>query len=119
MASKLNSNLTALVPITIPNGTTTAAAAVDLTNKIIVGVIFPAAFTGATITFSTSWDNSTFYTANTGAADITVAKQLGKLVAVKDTSYQYLDFLGRYVNIVSASSEGGDRIVQLVTRARV
>lgn len=104
----LNYELTA----TIANGATTSPA-VDLGGYALIGLLMPAAFTGTTITFQMSPDNSTFYDVyNTSGTQgsVTVAASRAVIFAAGD-------FIGeRFVKLISGSTEGGARVIKLIAR---
>lgn len=91
----------------------TVSNATDLQGQALGALYIPAAFTGASITFQGSYDNTTFMaiynTANT-AYSITVGTSRAYAINLAD-------FAGfRYLKIVSASAEGADRTIILTTR---
>ncbi len=98
--------------VTIANGATLSSA-VDLDGLGLVGIIMPAAFTGATIGFMVSPDNSTFTDLYTTANTIiAMSVTQGRAYAM-----QAGDLAGfRYLKIKSASSEGAARTLTLLTR---
>jgi hypothetical protein len=91
----------------------TVSSAVDVENLSVVGIIMPATFTGTTITFQVSDDNSTFqalYNANNTAVSMSVTQ---------GRSYGLVpgDFAAwRYIKVVSSSTEGTARVIKLMTR---
>tara|TARA_R110000796_G_scaffold65782_1_gene151775 strand:+ start:3373 stop:3729 length:357 start_codon:yes stop_codon:yes gene_type:complete len=99
--------------LTIASGATTSSS-LDLRAKGLVGFLMPATFTGTTMTFTGSMDDSTFtalYNADNTAFSITVA-------VARRYCLNPADFLGvRYVRFVSGSSEGGARTIEAVTRS--
>jgi hypothetical protein len=98
---------------TIASGQTTSAA-VDLSGTTLVGLQMPASFTGTSVTFQVATSAAGTYqsmTSSTGSA-LTFTVAGGKYVAANPT-----DFAGvQYFKLISGSSEGADRIIELVTR---
>ena len=98
--------------VTISSGQT-ASSSVDLLGRGLVGMILPAAFTGATITFQMSTDNSTFYAIyNTSNTQLSATVTQGR-------AYFFTpgDFIAaRYLKLVSGSAEGADRTITLIMR---
>jgi hypothetical protein len=105
-------NITYETTVTIASGATTSGA-VDLLGMVLVGIIMPSAFTGTSITFQASPDNSTFTAVYNSAGT--------QLTATVSTSRTILfspgDFVGvRNLKLVSGSTEGGSRIITLILR---
>lgn len=85
--------------------------AVDLNEDYIKNLIFPAAFTGATVSFKASINGRDFYP---------VYDDEGTLVTVTATDGAYvtnlLKLAGiRFLQIVSASNEAADRVITIDT----
>ncbi len=99
--------------VTIANGATTSGV-IDLDGLGLVGMIMPAAFTGTTVTFQISDDNVTFYDLyNTNNTALSATVTQGR-------AYLFVpgDFVGvRFLKVKSGSTEGGARVIKLVTRA--
>jgi len=99
--------------VTIANGATTSGIA-NLDGLAVMGFIIPAAFTGATMTFLGSDDGTNFYTL-VNASGTTLS------VTVVTSSYMLMsatDLIGiRYLKLVSASSEGAQRSIGIITRS--
>lgn len=91
----------------------TVSAALDLQGLALTAIQIPAAFTGASITFQGSFDNSTFqaiYNTSNTAYSITVGTS--RTYAINPA-----DFAGfRYIKIVSASAEGAERTIVVSSR---
>lgn len=98
--------------VTISNGTTTSGV-IDLQGRGVVAIVIPAAFTGTAITFSMSPNNVTFQTMyNSSNSALTTTVTQGRTYAVTPT-----DLIGaRYLKIISNASEGGDRLVTVISR---
>lgn len=98
--------------VTIASGQTTSGA-IDLQGLCLCQVIVPAAFTGASISFSSSPNDSTYqalYNASNTLLSLTVTQGRSYNISPQD-------FAGcRYLKLVSASAEGADRVIGLVTR---
>jgi len=97
---------------TIANGQTTSGA-VDSRGRTLVALLMPAAFTGATVSYSVSFDGITyreFYDANNTKVVHTVA-------ANRHIGIPPVDFSGcRFIKAISASAEGAERQLQLIFR---
>lgn len=98
--------------VTIANGQTTSGA-IDLQGLVICQIIMPAAFTSASISFTSSHNDGTYQplynTANT-ALSITIGTSRTYNIAPSD-------FAGcRFLKIVSAGAEGGSRTIGIITR---
>ena len=87
---------------------TTSSDAIDLNGRVIAGIVFPATFTGATITITTSPDtvSANFKTLQYGGTDVTLTASDGKYCAFKPVE---IWGLLRYVKIISASTEASTR----------
>lgn len=94
---------------TIANGATSSEA-MDLRGLALVGVQFPATFTGTTVTFTMSDSFAGTYVPvynSAGAISYTIAQARYYAIDPKD-------FHGiRFLKIVSGSAEGGARTVKL------
>lgn len=103
--------------VTIANGQTVSGA-VDLGNERLAGILMPAAWTAADISFSASVDGTNFFTL-TDAASATIsitAPGAGKLLTL--TGELREAFLAvRWIKIVSSVAQGAQRVVTLVTRS--
>lgn len=103
-----------IVSVTIASGQNTSGE-IDTQGKQIVAIIFPAAFTGATVKLQSSLTSGgTFRDVN--QVDSTSVYNIS--VAVDD--HQPLDLWATYglgyVKIVSASNEGSQRTLQVVLK---
>lgn len=106
---------TATIPI---NETTSDAVDLQLVDHLgsIVGIQMPAAFTGASISFQVSGDDSTYqalYDSSNTLLSITVSasRTYGFTDSVRATLAHW-----RYIKIVSASSEAAARSIKLITK---
>ncbi|MBK8609079.1 MAG: hypothetical protein IPL84_03830 [Chitinophagaceae bacterium] len=89
---------------------TTSSAAIDLEGYTLAGIEFPATFTGATVTITTSADTVTanFKTIQYDGADVSLTATDGKYCQFKPVeTWGVL----RYIKIVSASTEAATRNV--------
>lgn len=92
---------------------TTKSAAVDLRGTTLCGFYMPAAFTGITITFEASADNSTFVPVEDGGG-ASISKTVS---ASKYISLNPADFAGiQYLKLVSGSTETAERDIELALR---
>lgn len=104
---------------TIASGATTSNS-IDLDNyatmESLMGLVMPAAFTGASISFNVSNDDSTYQqlynSANAAVSiSITAAKNYGFSNDVCQNLRPW-----RFIQIVSASSEGAERTITLIRK---
>lgn len=97
---------------TIANGQTTSTI-VDTKNKKISAVIFPATFTGATVSILTSDDttSATFMPLEYDGSLVTITATDGRQCAPQPV--KVMSTL-RYVKYVSASSEAALRVVKTI-----
>lgn len=98
--------------VTIANGETTSTA-FDARGFANFGLIMPAAFTGTSMTFQVSHDNTTFQalTTTTGSTvSITVAAAKSYALPVQLAAW-------RYFKVVSGSAEGDDRTLTIMASA--
>ena len=98
--------------VTIASGQTVSSV-VDLAGYGLVGIIMPAAFTGATISFQISHNNVDFQACyNTANTLMSATVTQGRTYMLAPT-----DLIGaRYLKIVSASAEGAARTIGLISR---
>ena len=98
--------------VTITSGQTVSDA-IDTQGLDMVQIEMPAAFTGITMTFQSSLDNSTFnacYNTSGTALSCTVAASRNILISPQD-------FAGvRYIKLVSGSAEGATRSIRIQLR---
>jgi hypothetical protein len=98
--------------VTISSGQTTSTA-LDCGGCNLVGIIFPAAFTGATVSFEGSVDGTNFYTMkNDTGSTLSLTASTSSFVAIVPSDFA----AAGHLKIVSASSEGADRTITLVYR---
>ncbi len=98
--------------VTIANGATTSGS-IDLQGRGLVAMIMPAAFTGSTVSFQISPDDVTYYDLyNTNNTQLSCTVTQGR-------AYLFVpgDFVGvRYLKVKSGSTEGGARVITLLSR---
>lgn len=102
-------------PVTITGGSTTSG--VFTTQGLgLVGLAMPATFTGTTMSFQGSDDGSNYlalYNVSGTALSITVA-------ASRLILFSPGDLVGvQFLKLVSGSTEGSDRVIQVITRTFV
>jgi len=91
----------------------TTSDEIDLSDSTLCGIIIPSAITGATMTVTASpTSGGTFSTVYKDGADLSFTIAASKYVVM-----QPADFAGcKYIKLVSASSEGAERSITVVTR---
>ena len=101
--------------VTISSGGTKSNA-LDVGGHGLVGMIMPAAFTGTSVTFEGSWDGTNFFPIyNTDGTQFSATVSTSRLIAFAPS-----DFVScRLVKIVSSSTEGADRVINLIIRGLV
>lgn len=108
------SNLVQHKSVVIANGATTSGAIELEGGATIVGIRLPSAFTGTSITLTESTSTTGTFQAvydNTGT-QITFTVAASRTVLI-DPSYT----LGlRFIKLVSGSSEGADRTIQVIIK---
>ena len=113
--------------MTIASGQSTSSAPIYVAEVDIRSIQFPAAFTGATISFtgaavnkrSGNNDGTTLtYTAIKSAGSlVTVTASLDAIVVLSEAQRDAIASAA-WIKIVSASSEGGDRTVTMIGVSR-
>ena len=98
--------------------TASLSDALDLRGGILQGILMPAVWTAATVSFEGSMDNVSFYEMGDGTAEVSLVAGAGWIVSIPDG---VLNGLGRYLKIVSGTSvapvaQGGDRVLTLLVR---
>ena len=97
--------------VTIANGTTTSEA-INSAGYALFGLVMPSAFTGASVTFTTSHDGTTYqalYDTTNTQVSLTVAASRNYDLPTSLASWPYF-------KIVSASSEGAARTLYIVKK---
>ena len=93
------------------NNTTSSAAQCD--GLLLSGIVFPAAMTGATITFDFSFDGTNFVdVVETDGTEVSYTVTAGDVVRV-DTSGWAFASTG-FLRVVSGSAEAADRTINLI-----
>lgn len=96
---------------TIASGETVSDA-VHLEDHVLCGFILPAAFTGASVTFRGSVNNSTYTT----IYDYTNTAVGATVTQGRAYSLNPIDFLSwPYIKIVSGGSEGAERSITILS----
>jgi hypothetical protein len=101
------------VSVTITNGNTTSSE-VDLLGATIIGILFPASMTGATLKIqAAAVSGGTFETIQKdeiGGGDYAITISAGKAVPITNLAV----VKGwRYIKLVSSATEAADRIITL------
>ena len=107
--------------LTIANGAAISDA-LDISNRTLVGVITPSAWTAAAISFTVSMDGTTYYPLYKGDAEVTIAT--GQISATEARAFRLdpVDFAGwKYVKVQSGINgttvnQGAARSVIAVAR---
>lgn len=96
--------------VTIASGGT-ASSSIDFRGRAGGGFVVPAAFTGTSITYQVSVDNSNFGALydQFGAQVVTASVAVSRRYALPAELYGW-----PYFKIVSGSAEGGDRTIAVV-----
>ena len=94
--------------------TSTTSAAIDLGGASIAAIIFPAAFTGTTITFTVcDTASGTFVPLyDSSGSIVTVSVTVSAAVGFLITDFAAF----RYVKIVSGSAEASERTLKIIPR---
>jgi hypothetical protein len=121
LSTKGRINTTSVV---IPNGTSTSGI-IDLRTvpRELAGIIMPAAWTNAALTFEVSVDGTNFFVLHNGTAEFTILAAGGAAAGLAITLFTYQSqfsdwpfvrirsgVIGAYVN------QGAARTLQVVTR---
>ena len=102
----------ATLDTTIANGAA-ASAAIDLAGTTLCGIHLPAAFTGASLSFTAAPTlGGTYQTLQRNGADLSVTVAQGKYISLTAG-----DFIGvQFLKIVSGSNEAATRTLTLAVR---
>lgn len=123
MTQRLPKSVLNIVTFTIPSGQTTQGATgstdavpfLDLTHYILAGIEFPTTTTGTTFTLQVSNDAGVYdsygalATAPTTYVPVTGVSFTKATGLVLTSSARALDAVGKYVQVISGSSEGALR----------
>ncbi len=99
--------------VTIANGATSSDA-VNLNGFGMVALITPAALTSTAVTFTGSQDGVNF---------VPIYNTSGTQLSITVSTSRYIefvpgDFVGlNYLKLVGGTAEGGDRVIQVVSRS--
>lgn len=109
------SNLRDFVTVTIANGASLSDVAA-LGGMTLVGIIMPATWTAADLTFQASHDNSTFNNVyDADDAEVTVEADASRYIQIAPTAYLGMNYLKvRSGTTGSPVNQGGARSVILV-----
>jgi hypothetical protein len=89
---------------------------IDLGTNDLIGIIFPATWTTASITFQFSIDGTNFYDAYSSTAELSsTAASASRMISINAVTYD----MGRYIKIRSGTSatpvnQAADRILTLI-----
>lgn len=100
------------------NSTTSNSIDLDAYGSLegLVGFVMPAAFTGASISFNVSVDDTTYQALNDSSnAAVSITVTAGKSYSFKQDVRSLLS-PWRFIQIVSASSEGAARSITLLKK---
>ncbi len=102
----------AIAAVIAASGTKTAV--VNLKGFSLVGILFPATFTGTAVTFEASIDGATFFPVKNTTSGTSLS------YTIAQGTYQAIDpkeFYGiQYLKVVSGSTEGSSRTLQLAVK---
>lgn len=93
---------------------TNITGVINLNGFSLVGILFPATFTGTTVTFEASIDGTNFFPvkSTTSGSSLSYTVAQGTYAAIDPK-----DFLGiQYLKVVSGSTEGAARTLQLAVK---
>ncbi len=113
-ASSFAQRVCTTITANIANGQTVSTA-IDLGGASMAGIIMPAAFTGATISFKVSDTLAGTYVPLKNTAGTTISFTVSASTAI---GFSPTDFAAwQYIQIVSASAEGGSRDIKVIPRS--
>lgn len=93
----------------------TASDAVNTDSQLLCGIIFPSTFTGSTVTFKYSTDGSTWIDVKeTDGSAVSYTASDGDVVRADPSGWAFAS--SGYLQVVSASTESAQRIVNLIFR---
>lgn len=98
--------------VTIANAATTSGA-IQLDERVVCGIEFPAAFTGATVGFEVSADGTNYFDLYDDAGSaISVTATVSTVSRLIPADFA----MAKYLKVKSASSEGAERTVKIWVR---
>lgn len=102
--------------VTIANGASLSGATQDLAGKTVRGLVMPATWTAANLTFQGSHDNSTFNNLyEEDGTEVTITADAARFIQLPSTFFQAVRFLKvRSGTAASAVNQGGSRIITLL-----
>lgn len=93
------------------NATTSSAAQCD--GLLLSGIVFPAAMTGATVTFDFSFDGTNFVdVVETDGTEVTYTVTAGDVVRVDPSGWAFA--AAGFLRVTSDGTETADRNIQLI-----
>lgn len=107
------------VPVTIPNGTAIMAAGVDIRGGELVGIVMPATWTPASITFQASGDGTNYFDVfDDGGTELSLTVAASRAVGLTDAKQKVLRGI-RNLKVRSGPTaapvnQGADRILTLL-----
>jgi hypothetical protein len=80
---------------------------------LLSGIVFPAAFTGATVTFDFSFDGTNFVdVVETDGTEVTYTVTAGDVVRVDPSGWAFAST--GFLRVVSSNAEAADRTINLI-----
>jgi len=103
-----------MATVTIANNATESDALnVGAIGQVVVGIVTPATLTGVAFTFKASVDGSTYVPVyDTSGSAYTVTVSTSRYIPLPPATFAGIT----YLKVVSGSTEGGSRIITVVTR---
>jgi len=94
---------------------TTQSSSVNTDGMLLCGIVFPTAFTGATVTFDFSIDGTNFYdVVETDGTAVSYTATDGDVVRVDPSGWAFAS--SGFIRLTSASAEAADRNIKLIFR---
>ena len=96
------------------NATTSSAAQCD--GLLLSGIVFPAAMTGATVTFDFSFDGTNFVdVVETDGTEVSYTVTAGDVVRVDPSGWAFAT--AGFIRVSSGATEAADRKIQLIFKS--
>jgi hypothetical protein len=109
-------DVTGLITFTIANNASLSDAAVNLGGVRCAGIVMPAAWTAASLTFLVSVDGATYYPLYVSASEFAVTVAASQYVALNPDNFTGIRFLQiRSGTVGSPVNQGAERTVMVVT----